>query len=167
MTISLSKEDLSALTPSTTDASVIGGGGAVRAAQAVLVALLGDLGLQIRYLGLVFCIDAILGAWAAIHERQFALHSFIIMTLRKLAIYLMVIILFNAADVVMETSAQFRRFALIALLSNDIFSSLKNIDRLGYRNLWSSLIRIVAQRGFLPPVSDDDKGRKTKGEPQS
>lgn len=134
----------------------------MQAAQAVLVALLGDLGLQIRYLGVVFCIDTILGAWAAINERQFAWRKFVAMTLRKFAVYFMVIGMFHAADVVLETSPQFRRFALIALLSNDIFSSLRNIDRLGYRNIWSTLVRMIAGKGILP-IGDDEPRRSQGG----
>lgn len=143
------------------DAGAGGLGKLTHWAHSVLILLVGDLSAQLGALGIVIGVDAILGIAVSVQDKSFKIGKMFAGILKKLSIYFLLITLFNSADVIINTPDTLRWAAMITLLARETFSSLKHVDRLGYENLASSLLRIVEAK-----IPIDKRETKGKGAPK-
>lgn len=151
---------ISAGTPADAGAGAINITGVI---QAILIALIGDLTHQVLYLLLVICIDAILGVWVAINNKSFRLSIFFRETFKKVFVYFLVIALFNAADIMFTTGNLMRWGALLILFVRDLFSSLHHLDKLGFGNIATDLVKLVSKH--LPSSSQSKSREDLRNEP--
>lgn len=131
-------------------------------AHSALILLVGDLSAQLGALGIVIGVDAILGIAVAVQDKAFKAKTMLAGILKKLSVYFLLITLFNSADVIINTPDTLRWAALVTLLARETFSSLKHVDRLGYENLASSLLRIVEAK--IPIDKRETKGKEAHKE---
>lgn len=83
-------------------------------AQSILIALIGDLTIQVAYLVLVILIDAILGVMVANQNRSFNIGIFLRATAKKISVYFLIISLFNAADIMIRANDLMRWGAVVS-----------------------------------------------------
>lgn len=114
-------------------------GGLLALVGGALVLLVGPLNLQVGYLLLVISLDLILGIRVARKKGDFSLWYTIKRTSEKLFIYTVWISVFHALDMVARLPGTARWMCILALLTQEIASALRNTHKLGHTTLGAAL----------------------------
>jgi phage-related holin len=104
-----------------------------------LIAALGPINFQIGYLLLVVAVDFILGVWAAKRMGVYNARYAWTRSLEKFIIYMIWIVIFHSLDMVANLPGTARWLCILALLGQEIMSSLRNTGRIGHVGIVSAL----------------------------
>lgn len=129
--------------------------------KGVFVWAIGPLDMQLSYLALAIFCDLVLAVWVTTKEGTFKFSIMIRKTVEKLAIYTMILAIFNALGMVSNFPAPIRWGVLMALIVRDTSSFIKNVGRLGYGSLAQSLEEVFHK---ITHKDEEDDGQDVEKE---
>lgn len=127
----------------------------------VLGFLMGPLDAEILYLLLAMTIDTVFGIMVARNNNTWSLIRLLDLTSKKVMVYMLWIIMFNAFDNIAGLPNTARWSVIMILVGFEIISAVKNTSRLGYNRLANALenmyLSLISQQGGSNNDERDDE----------